>query len=268
MHLIRKPIYLLILLPVLSISVSAQQNSDLVGSYLFVSEWGGTRITLKKNGTFNSESSSCTGITTKSGPYTISNGVVHFRTDKLTERAYDEKKEDDLTKTRKKYLNTDEPFAPSSWQLQVIRWGSRVYLLHQNALRSLIDAINLGFEPRSVDSYRAFYGVMYLREGDENKPVIGSPRLPEELLRDVLPAPVIGTVVEIKGDGIVAKIDRGRADGLKKGMLLVPVVSTVHFEQFVIESVTDHSAEVYFYTGIKVGDRLSTRVPDVLVYAP
>jgi hypothetical protein len=132
----------------------------------------------------------------------------------------------------------------------------------------LVHAINLGFEPRRVDGYRAFYGVFYLREGDENKPANGMPPLPAGLLSNLLPAPVIGTVVEITGDGTVAKIDRGRADGLKEGMLLVPVVSTLYFEHYVIDSVTDHTAEVHFYRGIKVGDQLSTRVPDVSVYAP
>ena len=260
----------IVLVAAFSISVSAQQNLDLAGSYLFLSEWGGTKITLKKNGTFTSQSSSCTGVTTQSGPYTVSNGVVSLTTLKLTERAYEENKERDLTKrdARKKYLHTAEPFAPFSRELQVIKWGARVYLLDAGTLGTLVHAINLGFEPRSVDGYRAFYGVIYLREGDESKPVDGAPPLSIELLANLLPSPVIGTVVEIDGDRAVAKINRGRADRLKEGMLLVPVVSTLHFEGYVIDSVTDHTAEVHFYTGIKLGDQLSTRVPNALVYAP
>ena len=251
-----------------SAGVAAQQNSDLIGSYLHRFEWGGSRITLKNNGTFTSESSGCTHVTTSSGPYSVANNVLRFTMKKLTLRSYSDNKERDLTKRkeRKKYLDTDEPFKPESWELQIVRWGERVYFMNSESFVSFVRAINLGFEPRSVDGYRAHYGVIYLREGDEKTQVTGPPPLPEEFLRELLPAPVIATVLSIKPEGqfTFATIDRGSADGLKKDMELVTTVSnTLVFQAFRIESVTENSAEVYISGDVKVGDKLTTRVAEV-----
>jgi hypothetical protein len=266
-----KLIFALVLAAIASSEVVAQTNSDLPGAYLFRFEWGGERIVLKNNGTYTSESSGSTQTTTESGPYSVAGNVIRFTPRKLTIRAHDEKKEHDLTKpkARKKYLSTDEPFKSDSWELQVVRWGERTYLISRKWLGSLVEAINLGFEPRSVDGYRAHYGEIYLREGDEIKRVTGPPPLPEELLRDLLPAPVIATVLELKSEGglTVAIIDRGSADGLKQDMWLVPVIATMFYESYRIKSITEHTAEVYVLRDVNVGDQLSTRVPDVLRYA-
>src|ERR1051325_4399663 len=262
MRTLTKIIFALVIAAIASAEVVAQQNSDLVGSYLFRFEWGGERIVLKNNGTYTSESSSCTQITKQSGTYTVVNNVIRFTTLKFTIRTYDEKKEHDLTKrkARKKYLDTDEPFKTDSWELQVVRWGERIYLMDRGGLESFIEAINLGFEPRSVDGYRAHYGEIYLREGDEAKPVNGPPLLPEELLRDLLPAPVIATVLELKTEGAptLATIDRGSVDGLKQDMWLVPTTPIFHYQPYQpyrIKSVAEHSAEVFVFGDITVGDQ-------------
>lgn len=254
-----------------SVSVGAQQNSDLAGSYLYRFEFGGTEITLKNNGTFTAATSNCTGVTTASGPYSVSNNVVRFRTTRLTARDNGDMKEHDLTKRkeRKKYLETNEPFKPHSWELQVVRWGERIYLMNRKLFGSFIDVVNVGFEPRFVDGYRTYYGEIHLRVGDEKKPVTGRPPLPEEFLRELLPAPIIATVIELKtnGDSIVATIDRGSADGLKENMTLVSTIPTDYFEPFSIDSISEHSAHVRVHKNIKVGDQLSTRVTDVLRYS-
>ena len=261
----------LLLIAVVGVNIRAQQDSRLVGSYFYRFEWGGGRITLKNNGTFTRESGDCTGVTIESGPYSVSNNAIRFTSRKLTMRSFSDNKERDLTKRkeRKKYLDTDEPFKPESWELQIVRWDERVYLLDRTAFGSFIQAINLGFEPRSVDGYRAYYGAIFLREGDENKPVTGPPALPEGHLRDLLPAPVIATVLELKGEGgiTVATIDRGNADGLKKEMALVPITPTMFYQPYRISSIGEHSAQVNVSGDIKVGDQLTTRVSDVLSYA-
>jgi len=271
MRTVTKIIFALVLAAVASSEIVAQKNSDLVGSYLFRFEWGGERIILKNNGTYTSESSGCTHTTTQSGPYSVANNLIRFTTLKLTIRSHGEKKEHDLTKrkARKKYLDTDEPFKTDSWELQVVKWGERIYLMHPGWLGSFIEAINLGFEPRSVDGYRAHYGEIYRRDGDEVKPVNGPPPLPEELLRDLLPTPVIATVLELKTEGVttLATIDRGSADGLKQDMWLVPTTPMIFYQPYRIKSVAEHSAEVFVFGNIKVGDQMSTRVEDVQRYA-
>jgi hypothetical protein len=204
----------------------------------------------------------------------VEDNVIRFTTIKLTIRSHGEKKEHDLTKrkARKKYLDTDEPFTTDSWELQVVRWGERIYLMNPKVIGSFVEAINLGFEPRSVDGYRTHYGEIYLREGDAIKRVTGPPPLSEEFLRDLLPAPVIVTVLGLKTEGVttLATIDRGSADGLKQDMWLVPVTPIFSYEPlqpFRIKSVAEHSAEVFVFGDIKVGDQMSTRFADVLRYA-
>lgn len=257
-----------LLVLVLSLSAFAQKQTDLVGSYLYRFEWGGTELTLNSNGTFKSAFSDCTGITTDYGTYVVSSDSVRLTTLKLTRRGYDEKKEHDLTKgkERKKHLDTNKPFKPETRELQIIRWDARIYLMHRDLFESFIDALNLGFEPREVDGYRAYYGAIFLREGDEGKGVIGPPPLPSEYLTYLLSAPVIATVGEVEkiDDRFIATIDRGSEDGLRKEMTLVTVDDNDSFykSQWII-SVEPHTARVQIWGDIKVGDKLTTRIADV-----
>ena len=250
---------------VTSISAVAQQQHDLVGSYLVRSEWGGTEITLKKNGTFTSASSNCTSVVTEHGRYSVSNNIVRLKATKQTWRNYGEK-DIDVTrgKARKKHIG-DEPFKPETLDLHVIRWGERIYLSHPDSFGFFIKAINLGFEPRLVDGYRANYYAPFLRIGDEKKPVTGAPSLPEEFLRHILAAPIEATVVEVKVEGNhkIVTIDRGSADGLKLEMPLVPTTPISFFDFHLITSITEHSAQVEVYANINVGDKLTTRIPDL-----
>lgn len=265
MQTLIKFVFTLVVTAIASAGVVAQQNSDLVGSYVYRSEFGGGRITLKNDGTFTSQSGGHTEVTTRSGPYSVADNVVRFTMKKLTMHSVSDYKEHDLTKRkeRKKYLDTDEPFKPESWELQIVRWGRRIYLMDRELFRSFIEAINRGFEPRAVEGYRTDYGDIYLREGDENKMADGRPSLPEEFLRDLLAAPVVATILTIKPEGrfTVATIDRGSAHGLKEDMELVSTDSTppVHLA-FRIRSVTENSAEVYIWGAVKVGDKLTTQI--------
>lgn len=258
----------LVLISVAGAETRAQQNFDLVGSYSYAFAWGGTTITLKADGTFTAISGACTAQETKSGPYSVSNNVIRFTMLKYSLLNFDDQKVRDLTKRkeRKKYLETDEPFKPESWELQIVRWGERVYLLDESVFDSFVDAINLGLEPRSVERYNTFYGRVYLREGDEAKGVTGPPPLSAEFLRNLLPQPVVATVIELKPGGIdaIATIDRGSADGLKPKMSLVLAAPPpFDYDTFSIESVTEHTATVKVFRYVKVGDQLTTRIPDV-----
>ena len=250
---------------VASIGAVAQQQDDLVGSYLVRSEWGGTEITLKKNGTFTSASGDCTSVVTDHGRYSVSNNIVRLKATKQTWR-YHGKKDIDVTrgKARKKHIG-DEPFKPETIELHVIRWGERIYLDHPDSFGYFIKAINLGFEPRLVDGYRANYYAPFLRVGDEKKPVTGVPTLPEEFLRDILAAPIEATALDVKieGNHRIVTISRGSADGLKLGMPLVPTTPMTFFDFHLITSITDHSAQIESYTKVDVGDKLTTRIPNI-----
>ena len=253
----------------LSPSIVAQENKELVGSYLFRFQWGGTELKLQPNGIFISTSSDCTQVFTSSGSYSVTNNVLTFTTKKLSVRSFSDNKEHDLTKrkNRKKYLDTDEPFKPETWDLQIVRWGQRIYLMDQNALGKFIDAINLGFEPREVDGYRVYYGDFLLRVGDENKAIDGRPSLPQEFFENLLSAPIIATILKFE-TGNVATIDRGSEHGLRKGMFLVTLreesgAYVSDFQPHMIISVEPTSARVQLMETVAPGAKLTTRIANV-----
>ena len=256
----------------LSLSIVAQDNKDLVGSYVFGFQWGGSEIKLKPNGTFSSSSSSCTSVTTSSGPYSVKNNVLRLTTTKMWIRIFSDNKEHDLTKrkARRVYLNTDEPFKTYTWNMQIVRWGPRIYLMDQKALGEFIKAINLGFEPRQVDGYRAYYGTFYLRDGDEKKPIDGRPPLPKEFLDQLISAPVTATIVKFEtlDKWPTATIDRGSKDGLQKGMYLVTVREDFgshipYYQPHLIISVEPTTAKVQIMEEVLPGAKLSTRIANV-----
>ena len=131
-------------------------------------------------------------------------------------------------------------------------------------------AINLGFEPRQVDGYRAYYGTFYLREGDENKPIDGRPPLPKEFLDNILAAPVTATIVKFEtvDKWPTATIDRGSKDGLQKGMYLVTVREDFgsylpYYQPHLIISVEPTTAKVQIMEDVPPGAKLSTRIANV-----
>ncbi len=276
--MLARPIFFLLFALLLAIaaggSVSAKQTipNELLGSYLFRFEWGGTRITLKRDSSFTMETSSCTAVSTQSGPVSYSDGMLFFTTLKFTTRNYGpDEKEIDLTKrkNRKKFLDTDEPFEPDIFEIRVVRWGDRIYLADFKEFGSFIEAINLGFEPRTVDGYRALYGHIFLREGDEKKAAGGLPAIPTEYLSMLLPEPINATVISIEtiSGETIATLDRGSDAGLRKDLTLVLDDENFHFQGHPVVSVTNNSARVRAYGDIKVGDQLSTRIKNVLRFS-
>lgn len=253
----------------LSLSIVAQESEELVGSYVYGHQWGGTEIKLKPDGTFSSSSSNCTSVTTSSGPYSVKNNVLRLTTTKMWIRDFSDNIDHEVTerKARKKYLDTDEPFKPETWDLQIVRWGQRIYLMDQNALGKFIDAINLGFEPREVDGYRVYYGDFLLRVGDENKAIDGRPSLPQEFFENLLSAPIIATILKFE-TGNVATIDRGSEHGLRKGMFLVTLreesgAYVSDFQPHMIISVEPTSARVQLMETVAPGAKLTTRIANV-----
>jgi hypothetical protein len=192
---------------------------------------------------------------------------------KITTKGFGDSKEVDLRKpkARKKLLGTDEPFRPEQFDIRVIKWDQRTYLMDEANFESFVDFINLGFEPRYVETYRPFYGAIYLREGDEKKDVVGAPSLPSKFLSMILGAPVTATILQIEtsDNKTIATVDRGSKNGLRKDMTLVTESDngSLFFRGYWVLSVDEQSAKVQVFDGVKVGDKLTTRVKDVSRYA-
>jgi hypothetical protein len=164
--------------------------SDLVGTYY----WGdglGFNMTLniEADGRFSFKWTGCLGTYAQSqGTATCENGTVALKPE-----------------TKSKDL-------PSV--LLPIRWGERLYLIEQDKLLDFCNAINQSEEPR-----KDIHGNVYIRVGDEHKPVSCAPALPGEWSSFLLPEPVKGSILKMIGP-YEAEVNLGTKNGLKKGMVL------------------------------------------------
>jgi len=165
--------------------------------------------------------------------------------------------------------------------LMVIPWDSRIYLIPPARMLEFCNAINAGLEPRRSD-----LGYFYLRVGDENKSVEGSPALPIQWRAFVLRRPVIGNVIRIDQDEVV---EQRKSDGCRDWDVIVPAVVTVdvgsqdglqpgmrlfgHNDKrpyfradLVVLSVEETSAHLEVldhFRPIKRGDKVLSRDPDL-----
>ena len=96
--------------------------------------------------------------------------------------------------------------------LQVVRWGSRIYLVPPDKTPKFENAINLAFEPR-----QQVHGRFLLRKDDWLHPVSGDPQLPEPRL--LLRSPIAGHVRRVLPSG-GAETDLGPDDGIVPGQEL------------------------------------------------
>lgn len=112
-------------------------------------------------------------------------------------------------------------------EVRPVRWGDRHYLIATDKLAEFANAINSGLEPRGSSSP----GFFLLREGDQEKPVVGLPDLPAEYLAWIRTEPTefrVDKVQTIREEGgkescdrdVTLRFPRQADDLLKPGMEL------------------------------------------------
>ena len=255
----------------LAVNTAAQPTpspAELAGSYYAGHRFGGSSISLKADGTYSDNSSSCTFTTEESGTFLISDGAVHFKILKYTGRQNGGEQEADLfePQARKEFFGyrDNEEVTPlkTDYTLLPVMWGERIYLIGEKGLGDFANAINLGLEPRGEMSSEPYYGSFYLRQGDEQRDVSESPSLPKEWLTFLLRKPVTATIVSIEGDGRerTATINKGRRAGLKVGMRLIGKDEEPSpWSPTELISVEERSATIQVGPESKVGDKLTTK---------
>jgi hypothetical protein len=99
-------------------------------------------------------------------------------------------------------------------KLRPTRWGDRLYLIDSADTLDFCNLVNSGSEPR-----QEAHGLVFLRDKDWERPVAGSPDIPETWRSFLLSAPVRGQIIKTLSTRR-AVIDKGESDGLKPGMEL------------------------------------------------
>lgn len=145
-----------------------------------------------------------------------------------------------------------------------VRWGAREYLIPEERMLAFTNAINAGREPRANG-----FGLFYLREGDEARPVAGKPDLGPKWNSFVLPLPLSGAVVKVEQRETLTQrpvvvIDAGARAGLKQGMeLYASNPRRPHFQaDLTIIDVDDTSARAvvpFQYNHVRVCDLWKTK---------
>lgn len=258
-------------------ALSPKNSADLIGTFKAGIPEINESLTLELNGRYTKNILlDCEHSIRESGSYFSQNNVLHLTVEKYVlgaaGRFFDDAPKFDL-------LNSEElPKAiaefgkgvdarktvedlKKTYQLRIVKWSERVYLITEKDLNRFVNLINLGIEPRQSlhDENSSFF----LRAGDEKKKVSGKPALDGEFLPNILETPVEALIIgfENKGKERFITINKGSHDGLKTGMLLIRKTDAPYFLNFLtIVSVEDKTAKaVSSLENPAIGDEISTR---------
>ncbi len=244
----------------LSAKTSAQNAGftaqELAGTYSISNVWVSQNIALNQDGTYSTlntsdvceqnpaDSTDCLNYDRESGDFLIEGNVLKFNI--LNYRRFDP--EGKLK---------DKP--PQNYELLVIKWSERFYLIPKDSLKEFANAVNMKLEPRR-NTMTLHYDYFYLRREGIEKAVKGLPDLPDGWNDFLLKKPVTATVLKInKQNGeIFAVINKGSNAGLKVGMQMMRMI-TIFPDGSEIISVTKSSATIKLkYESLKKGDKVRT----------
>lgn len=155
------------------------------------------------------------------------------------------------------------PPPPKDQTLKIIRWSGRLYLLVENRWESFINAINGGLLPQTETEDDLYLGSFYRRVGDEAKATSGLPDIPAEWKVLILNTPIEAKVTQVQKVSdwkFIVTVDKGSRHGLRTEMRLFSAgAEYVWLFNGYVRSVSAETAEVVFYSEVKIGDVVSTR---------
>lgn len=294
--------FILVLFPAWAQNPSpSTANSDLqelAGNYIYSSGFVGAEFVLSGDGKYryNTFSDCCDPVWMESGSYALQDNVLHFKATEKTLQEY-----------RRKYNLLDPEQAViavqtiyhrsisandtrTEYDMQLIRWGERLYLVAPDKLNVFTAAVNSGVEPRrsTIDrNYLAEGFFLRIRDMDkatrENLELSGqsssaihekqigaangNPVLPEPWNSYLQAAPIKATVtkIESQSERNTYQINKGSADGVKVGMTFVGENQEIDLDNllFVIsveeDSAIVKSSAIFRAPNYQPGDILVTK---------
>jgi len=240
------------------------ESKSLVGSYTIGHTFGFSALTLDADGSYVMKTSDCTMEYTRSGTYVSSSKALHFEILKYVATDHGGIREINMLdpNERKGVFGKDSGEMPAEFELIPITWSDRIYLIDEDDLSNFANAVNFGVEPRAELSSEPYCGSFYLRDGDQKKKVSGAPGIPDKWSSLLLRRPVVATIVSLKGDDkeTLATLNKGSKSGLRVGMrLLTKNEEPNPWSGAQVISVTTKSAVIRAWSGVMVGDKLSTK---------
>jgi hypothetical protein len=143
--------------------------------------------------------------------------------------------------------NRQEALSGLANEFLFVRWGQRHYLIPRDEIIRFCNEINDKMEPRDQP-----HGFFLLRVGDEQKTVLGKPKVPEHYAGYLLDQPINARITKVlsrsmknRGIDFTVEINVGKEHKVLEGMVFRALPGFL-IEASVIK-VGDHSSTAVFY---------------------
>lgn len=231
------------------------EQGEFLGQYLYSNGYTGAWFNLSADGSYEYKTFSdcCDPVWHETGAYMLKDKVLHFRIIKKTLDKYDLLDHEQALKAFRTLYDHKDSDLPSEvprteYDMQIVRWGERIYLIDPDKLNLFAAAVNFGVEPRQDIINQNYLAIdFFLRGGDEQKPVSGKPELSQpwiSYLHDTAIKTKV-TGIETENQRRVYTVNKGIADGVKVSMCFVGENKVLKYNNllFVI-SVEERSAKL------------------------
>jgi hypothetical protein len=271
-------IFALVLTPALAQNniskVAPSDPKDFIGEYIYSSGYVGAFFKINGDGEYEyaTFSDCCDPVWRESGSYVLGDNVVHFKVTTKTLNDYNLLDPKQATEAYQKLYHKDADFKPSEVQteydMQIVAWGARIYLLEPEKIHLFTAAVNFGIEPRQgIISSNYLTTRFFLRMGDENKAVIGEPMLPEPWISYLHHSPIEASVtrIELQNQKKIYTVNKGSTDGVKVGMFLIGENTQPDYDNLLLVisveegSATLKSSAIFHAAKYQLGDTLITK---------
>lgn len=212
-------------------ATASNNLKEFAGRYVYSSGFVGAVYNIADDGKFefNTFSDCCDPVWRETGIFTLIDNQLHFKISRKTLNSYDLLDPKQATEAFRKLYNDKGPEViagdiETEYDVQIVKWGDRTYLIEPHRLYLFAAAVNFGVEPRArIINNNYLTTRFYLRRGDEDKAVSGKPSLPEPFKSYLQDSPLKTTVTKIESleKANIYTVNRGSADGVKVGMAFI-----------------------------------------------
>lgn len=256
-------------------AAAASDAKDFIGEYIYSNGYVGAFFKIIGDGKYEytTFSDCCDPVWRESGSYALRGNLLHFKITTKTLNDYNLLDPKQATEAyRKLYDHRGADVKASEIQteydMQIVTWGGRIYLLEPDRIHLFTAAVNFGVEPRQGTINSNYLTTrFFLRRGDEDKAAIGKPMLPEPWLSYLHDSPIKAAVtrIELQNQEKIYTVNKGSADGLKVGMSLIGENMKPDYDNLLLVisveegSATVKSSAIFRAANYQLGNTLITK---------
>jgi hypothetical protein len=255
----------------------ASDTQALIGEYIYSSGFVGAYIKILSDGRYEyfTFSDCCDPVWRELGSYVLTDNLLHFKITTKTLNDYNMLDPKQATEGyravyKREYADARASEIRTEYDMYIVRWGERTYLLEPDRLPLFAAAVNFGIEPRQGIMNRNYLTThFFLRFGDMDKAVVGKPELPEPWSSFVNASPIKAAVTKVESQDKqrVYTVNKGTADGVKVGMYFVGENTEPDYDNLLLVILTEEgsatlkSSPIFRAANYQLGSILITKIP-------